>query len=58
MSAGEVTDRILKIKKIHGKTPDRTISAVLQRSYYISRVGYGEYQYSKNSHKIQFFKVY
>jgi len=41
----EIAEKILKIKKVKGKTPNNTINNVLQYSKHAKRVGYGLYQY-------------
>lgn len=39
MSIKEITNIILKMKKSHSKSPEKTISAILQRSKHIRHVG-------------------
>jgi len=46
MTTAEITDKISRFRKVRGKDPDRTISSVLQRSDYISRVGFNTYKYT------------
>jgi len=41
MKAIQITEKIKKLKKIKGKTPDATIRSLLQRSSYVEPVGNG-----------------
>lgn len=45
LSVGEITDRIRKIRRIKGKTPENTVSFSLQHSKYAKRVSWGVYEY-------------
>ena len=37
----EITEKVLKIKKIYGKTPHKTISSILQKSSFVKRTKLG-----------------
>ena len=43
MTVKELTNLVLEEKQLSGKTPERTISAVLQRSYRVVKVGKATY---------------
>jgi len=43
MTVKELTKLVLEEKQLSGKTPERTISAVLQRSYRVVKVGKATY---------------
>jgi len=47
MSVREITEQILKIKSVIGKTPDKSISSVLQGSKEFRRVRPGTYTINK-----------
>jgi len=47
MSVKEITDRVLRVRRIKGKTPGNTVSGVLQQSKYVKRYAYGWYKYAK-----------
>ena len=43
MTVKELTNLVLEEKQLSGKTPERTISAVLQRSHRVVKVGKATY---------------
>jgi len=47
MRVREITDKVLKIKKIKSKTPLNSVSAALQTSKHTIRVDHGLYKYKK-----------
>jgi len=47
MEIQEITDKILKVKKAKGKTPDNTVSNCLQYSKHARRVSPGIYVYKR-----------
>lgn len=47
MSVKELTKLVLEKKQLSGKTPDRTISAILQRSQRVVKVSNGKYAINK-----------
>jgi|APSaa5957512535_1039671.scaffolds.fasta_scaffold102018_2 hypothetical protein len=47
MRAHDITDKILKIRKINGKTPNNSVVSILQTSKHAIRVVRGVYQYKE-----------
>ena len=45
LTVEEITERILRVKRIKGKTPNNTINSILQYSKHAKRVGRGLYRY-------------
>ncbi len=45
MRVRDITDKVLKIKKIKSKTPRNSVVHKLQTSKYVVRVGFGLYKY-------------
>jgi DNA-directed RNA polymerase delta subunit len=43
MSIREITNEVLKFKKINGKTPQKSLSSVLQSSDQVKRISPGVY---------------
>ena len=50
ISVKELTRIVLEKKQLSGKTPDRTISAILQRSPRVVRVSKGKYAINKKKY--------
>ena len=48
MTVKELTNLVLEEKQLSGKTPERTISAVLQRSHRVVKVGKATYAINDN----------
>jgi hypothetical protein len=44
MYVQEITEKVLAQRKISGKTPQKTVSGILQRSRYVEAVGNGFYR--------------
>ena len=47
MTVDEITNEIIKNNKTMGKTPEKTISSILQRSSFVKRVNKGIYKIRK-----------
>lgn len=47
MTVNEITEKIIKNNTLGGRTPEKTISSVLQRSHYFKRIIKGTYQLKK-----------
>ena len=45
LTVKEITERILRVKRIKGKTPNNTVNSILQYSEHAKRVGRGLYRY-------------
>jgi hypothetical protein len=44
MTVDEITEKLMKNNMFRGKTPENTVSSVLQRSHYVKRISKGIYQ--------------
>ncbi|BDQ30599.1 hypothetical protein NZNM25_07590 [Nitrosopumilus zosterae] len=47
MRVKDITEKVLKIKKIHSKTPMNSVVNKLQTSKHVIRIGHGLYSYKE-----------
>jgi hypothetical protein len=44
MTINEITEKLLKNNTLNGKTPENTVSSILQRSHHLKRISKGIYR--------------